>query len=127
MLLSMPHANPEVRRAYMKDWRKKTGKQKEYDARRKPRNPDQVRKSRLKQDYGITHDDYITMHEKQGGKCAICRGVNDDGALLVVDHNHETMKVRKLLCRRCNWMIGHAKEDVSVLAAGIAYLEEHRA
>lgn len=122
----MPHANPEERRAYMRDWRRRTGKQKEYDAKR-VRTKDARRKHRLKSDYGITQEDYADMWEAQDGKCAICGGVNKDGRLLLVDHDHKTGKVRGLLCHNCNVMLGNAKDKVEVLAAGIAYLEVHRA
>ncbi len=46
---------------------------------------------------------------------------------LVVDHNHQTGKVRELLCHLCNAMIGCAREDLAIIAAAAAYLyrEQH--
>jgi hypothetical protein len=41
---------------------------------------------------------------EQGGKCALCRTKPD--YQLYVDHNHETKKVRSLLCARCNTAVG---------------------
>lgn len=95
-------------------------KRKERDAR----FPDRIRKMDLKAKYGLTLDEYNTMHANQRGMCAICRTEKET---LVVDHNHVTGKVRRLLCGRCNTMLGYAREDVGVLLSATAYLltEEH--
>lgn len=42
--------------------------------------------------------------------------------IFVVDHDHETGKVRGLLCNSCNVMLGHSKDDVAILQKGIEYL-----
>lgn len=66
--------------------------------------------------------------EKQKGKCAICAG---DISLVrmaytktkaYVDHNHETGKVRGLLCHRCNGLLA-AVEDREWLAKAVIYLK----
>ena len=43
---------------------------------------------------------------------------------ICVDHDHKTMRVRGLLCVQCNFLIGHAKEDVSILNSAIIYVKE---
>ena len=67
------------------------------------------RRKSLMARYGITHDDYLAMLAKQGGKCAIC-GTNNLSKYKVkyfdVDHNHTTGQVRGLLCRDCNVTTG---------------------
>jgi hypothetical protein len=61
----------------------------------------------VKYRYGITEDDYHRMAEKQNQSCAICgRGTQR----LDVDHDHETGKVRGLLCIRCNTTVGILEE-----------------
>ena len=40
-----------------------------------------------------------------------------------VDHCHDTMKVRGLLCHRCNCGIGLLNEDITVLEKAINYLK----
>jgi DNA-directed RNA polymerase subunit RPC12/RpoP len=44
----------------------------------------------------------------QSGVCAICHGVNPSGRRLAIDHDHDTKRVRALLCGHCNHRIlGH--------------------
>lgn len=59
------------------------------------------------------------MVDAQDGKCAICLDVP---SLLNVDHDHETGRVRELLCSRCNKMLGAGKDDAHVFDLGITYL-----
>ena len=69
-------------------------------------------KSYIKTQYGITVDEYNQMFTNQQGKCYICeRHQSEFDIRLAVDHNHITMKVRGLLCSRCNHGLGHLKAD----------------
>lgn len=81
----------------------------------------------LKENYGMTVEDYQEMHDRQGGVCAVCRKPETKvvkGAVykLSVDHCHKTGRVRGLLCSRCNLMIGMAGDDTTLLTAAITYL-----
>lgn len=69
--------------------------------------------------YGITRDDYQSLVTAQGGRCAIC----DLDATLAVDHRHADGRVRGLLCSACNFLIGHGKDDPSLLRRAADYLE----
>lgn len=81
---------------------------------------DKIRDTRLQRLYGISLVEYRRKYNKQNGVCAICKGINDDGSDLAVDHDHETGEVRELLCRACNLMI--KSERPSILEAGARYL-----
>ena len=79
-------------------------------------------------EFGITIDEYDRMLEKQEYKCAICGGIGDVRnryRMLSVDHDHKTGKVRGLLCFKCNFLLGNARDDVSILQKAIDYLEEN--
>lgn len=45
---------------------------------------------------------YARDLERQGGRCACCGDEPRPGTTLHVDHDHQTMVVRGLLCERCN-------------------------
>jgi len=70
----------------------------------------------LKMKYGITVDDYESLLSSQGGVCAICgkaqpgkqRKGSSPGRVrrFHVDHDHDTGRVRGLLCLRCNSCLG---------------------
>jgi len=62
----------------------------------------------LRKNYGITIDDYNKMFEEQNGCCKLCgRHQSEQKFRLCVDHNHETGRVRGLLCTRCNVGLGY--------------------
>lgn len=82
-------------------------------------------KSALKFNYGLTLEQYTELLQSQAGVCAICRTPNRDGKRLAVDHNHETGKIRGLLCQGCNFAIGHLKEDPQLFDAAKEYVCMH--
>ena len=47
--------------------------------------------------------------------------------VLAVDHDHETDRVRGLLCTRCNSLLGMARDSEAVLLAAVAYLQASKA
>lgn len=79
--------------------------------------------------YGITLDEYNSLLEKQGGKCAICgitREECNDKRALPVDHDHETGHVRGILCHSCNRALGLFKDSPDVTAKATEYLIRNR-
>ena len=91
-------------------------------------DPDRFRAYHYKHRYGVTMDQVRQMHKEQGQACAICsKHIPITGAkrveLAAVDHCHSTKKVRGLLCRPCNLLLGHAGDRPAVLMAAIKYLE----
>ncbi len=89
-----------------------------------------VRNGHRKRRYGITPDEYARLLQDQLGVCAICRRseTRKHGAEicpLAVDHDHETGKVRGLLCHKCNVMLGCSGDRASILFEAAAYLRRH--
>ena len=79
---------------------------------------DKYKKSRAdsarRRRYGIAADEYDNLFTQQNGVCAICsqpetRVVKGVIASLAVDHDHNTGKIRGLLCSRCNIALGHVE------------------
>jgi hypothetical protein len=72
--------------------------------------------------YGLDDDGHGGLLRLQGGRCAICRKAQQVKAL-AVDHNHQTGKVRGLLCQNCNHAIlGSGFDSARLLFAAAAYL-----
>ncbi|MBO1267080.1 endonuclease VII domain-containing protein [Arthrobacter cavernae] len=76
--------------------------------------------NRIKWRYGLSPEEFEGLHSSQGGKCAICSLIPPTP--LHVDHDHETGKVRGLLCGSCNRAIGLLKDDTDLMRSAIAYL-----
>jgi hypothetical protein len=76
----------------------------------------------LKQAYGISLIEYNEMYEKQNGVCSICNNYPPAGTLLSVDHDHNSGKVRGLLCVQCNTALGLLRDSILNLLASIEYL-----
>lgn len=74
-------------------------------------------KSLLK-NYGITLEAFNNLLASQGGHCALCERTE----LLGLDHCHTTLKVRGILCRKCNLALGHFDDSVAKMTAAIIYL-----
>lgn len=76
--------------------------------------------------YGLKRAEYEAILDKQGGRCAICYGgVSWGRRNFSVDHDHNTHKVRGLLCSSCNTAVGHFKESLPNLQRAIEYLRAH--
>jgi hypothetical protein len=75
---------------------------------------------------GCSPELFQAFNEKQGGKCAICGGVNDRGHALCADHDHETGIIRGLLCRTCNLGIGHLRDDPTLMRKAAEYIDSFR-
>ena len=43
-----------------------------------------------------------------------------------IDHCHKTGKVRAVLCRRCNTMLGHIEKNMHLVYPMLDYINEHK-
>jgi hypothetical protein len=86
-------------------------------------NPDTHRAYLYKAKYGITLEDYDRLLALQNGRCAICPSTEPGGqGRFHIDHNHETGKVRALLCHRCNTGLGLFSDNPEILIKAAQYL-----
>ena len=71
--------------------------------------------------------EYENMIKLQENKCYICNIYveNTKKNYLHVGHDHNSGKVRKLLCMSCNASLGLVKESKQTLYKMIDYLNEH--
>lgn len=97
-----------------------------YRAENPARVRSMARLAHVARTYGLTAEQYNAMYEQQRGCCAICAiHASEMKYALAVDHDHETDRVRGLLCRKCNAAIGFFKEDAATLQSAIDYLSRH--
>jgi len=73
----------------------------------------------------ITQEEYDLLVLKQQNRCAICQDTPSDGKVLCLDHNHNTLKVRGLLCNSCNIALGKFKDSKEILTKALDYLRDN--
>lgn len=102
-------------------------KEKRWAEEKKIRNPEAYKAistdSLLKKTYGISLQEFDKLSRLQNNVCAICHSKCATYSRLSVDHDHETDKIRGLLCNNCNRAIGLFKDDPNILRAAADYLE----
>ena len=86
-------------------------------------NPTKRRAHMRKYTYGLTEDIFQQMWTHQDGKCAICQCVLRHDGSTHIDHDHETDKIRGLLCYICNRGLGHFKDRPELFRRAANYLE----
>ena len=81
----------------------------------------------LKRFYGLTVHQYESMLLKQNGCCDCC-GIHESKfkRRLHVDHDHETGKIRALLCTECNPGLGYFKHSIERLELAVQYLKKFK-
>jgi hypothetical protein len=121
---------------YQKQWYqankvKQDLKSKEWAHRNKERVSMIGRKHRLMRLFGITESQFDSMLDSQNGVCAICkrpeRARSCNGVSirrLNVDHDHNTGRIRGLLCNACNTVLGKVGDSIEVLQSAISYLRD---
>ena len=82
--------------------------------------------SSLKRKYGLSKNDYLSLLLTQNYRCKICNNILDNGSKTHVDHDHETGKVRGILCSKCNVGLGNFKDSIQNLYNAIQYLQQNK-
>jgi len=122
---------PDVRARkakYNREWRQKNPDKIAANIRKKQEwrrlNPDKAsaenRHWAIKR-YGITVEQYEQFLIDQNGVCALC-GQPPTKKRLNVDHDHNTGRIRGLLCHHCNIALGRVERMMS-LSAIESYLQ----
>lgn len=100
-----------------------------YNRKWKAENADQqknnLRRSALRRNFGITIEQYDEMFDRQKGCCAICERHQDNfSKRLAVDHNHITGEIRGLLCNYCNHRVVGRHRDGDLLRKIADYVDQ---
>jgi Recombination endonuclease VII len=107
-----------------REWRRQRGAEWRATAKADGRAQQLNKKYSLKQLYGITLEEYDAILAAQRNCCAICRMRLTGSRAAHVDHDHDTGRVRGILCNNCNNGLGRFRDDPSVLRRAAHYLED---
>jgi len=137
----MPLKNPELNKLYQKkyhaEWYKKNKEKRNAQIAEYAKNQPEEwrknigRKNHLKTRFNLTPEEYQEKLKSQDYKCAICsKDVADNirGGKVValsVDHDHDTNKVRNLLCYHCNSGLGQFMDKSELLIKASEYLKKY--
>ena len=91
---------------------------KEYSRVHADRINAQRRARRHKTIYGLTDAERLELFESSDGLCALCL----EEPATVIDHDHETGKVRGALCHFCNKGLGYIEAMGATSPAIAEYL-----
>jgi hypothetical protein len=85
----------------------------------------------LQKNYGITIKQFNEILKNQNNKCSICskeldNTIKSGSNKPHLDHDHETGKVRAVLCADCNIAIGLFKENINIFPIAKDYLMSHK-
>ena len=86
-----------------------------------------ARKHFIRNRYGLEPLWHLSLLREHDFKCAICGATQSDAskAELSIDHDHETGKIRGVLCGNCNNGLGRFKDDIDLLRKAVSYLEKY--
>lgn len=121
--------NREVILARTRKWRRQN---KEYVKEQRKKwnkaNPEKAssykKAAYFKKTYGIDLEERDRLWTAQSRKCAICARPSE--LPLDMDHDHETGKVRGILCPQCNSGLGMFQDNPDILHDAARYLERYR-
>jgi hypothetical protein len=126
----------EDKRKYYREYRRKyrlrnSSQERESQKRYRDNNKDKRKNGMLLWRFNITLEEYQVLFEAQGGVCKICnnpetakKNKSEELRMLAVDHDHNTGKVRGLLCARCNVQLGHYEKTKPRAQEFENYLDE---
>lgn len=91
---------------------------------------EKARNRTLIAEYGIPLETYNEMLKKQNGVCYLCKNpevqkVKGKIRNLAVDHDHETKKVRALLCLKCNTTVGILELNLDSIGKLTDYIQTY--
>jgi len=66
---------------------------------------------------------YAKTFMRQQARCAICGTIPET---LCIDHDHETLELRGLLCKNCNTGIGMLQDSADICSSAVSYLQNFK-
>lgn len=90
------------------------------------KSPIELKTYKLKYFFNLSYADWEELKIKQNNSCAICNKSQDILIkTMAVDHDHNTGKVRGLLCDSCNLGLGKFQDNIEILENALKYMKEN--
>ena len=136
----MPHKDPEEARKYFRERARKVRAadrdgfnsrarryyHKNRDKIRTKYSPEKHRDWWLQRNYGLTLAAWEALFDGQGRSCAICETTNPGSVKgWHTDHDHETLRVRGILCKQCNTTLGSLGDTSSKILERLDRVREY--
>lgn len=123
--------NPERTNAYSRKWRaenpeKVAASLRSWEERHQEHRRNYNRMVSLRKLYGMSLEEYENIMERQDGGCAICGRKPGSKRKHHVDHDHETGKIRGILCSQCNTGLGMFSDDIEKMKTACIYLMSNK-
>lgn len=124
---NLKRSKAQRKRNYERNREQQCARSRDWYRRNKERALLQKRVYHLQARYGLTAEQAAAL----GTVCSIC-GAAESGVVskatgrnhrMHIDHDHDSGRVRGLLCNGCNCGIGYFKHDIKRMKKAIAYLE----
>lgn len=111
---------PEKGFIYCSSCKLKGKTRRKEEVRKNPTKEAERRRKFILRSYGITEEEYGCIWEQQRGLCPICDVPLDNN--VVIDHDHKSRKVRGILHRSCNMLVGLIENRLSNFFNVLTYL-----
>lgn len=113
----MNKREPKHSEARRETWRRNTSDRYWNDPEYREYMKQYSRAYNIKRKYNLTVEQYEAIVARP---CALC---GEDEAQRVIDHDHETGRIRGALCQKCNRALGMLGDTAESLQAAVEYLE----
>lgn len=100
--------------------------QRDYAKMMREENKNKHKERYLKKKYNLTLEERSKLLKSQNNCCAICgyNKLENENKFPVIDHCHNTGKIRGILCANCNIGLGMFKDEIDLLEKAISYLSK---
>lgn len=95
-----------------------------YYQNNKQKEKNRSRNKHLISKYNITLEHFTNLLKLHNNKCSICNIEFSEKIYPCIDHNHETGKIRGILCSKCNTALGFFKDSRDLLKKAVGYLNK---
>jgi hypothetical protein len=112
----------EAKRKAESDYRRAHPQIMERAAKRREANREKARLDAWRR-YGVASPDEALKLWTEASSCKIC-GIHVEGFHKTLDHDHKTGRIRGVLCRKCNTVLGLVSDDSGRLRKLADYIDE---